>query len=58
MSQLGCGGSGNKVQKEKKGPGSLGEGRAKVALLGGRGGEGQEMVSVPVSIHSLSVLPA
>ena len=39
MSQLGCVDSGNKLQKQKKGPWSLGEGKAKVTpLVGGRGG--------------------
>ena len=33
-SQLGCVGSGNKLQRQKKGPSSLGESKAKVMHLG------------------------
>ena len=39
MSQWGCLGSGNKWQRQKKGPWSLGERKAKVRHLGGRSEE-------------------
>ena len=41
MSQLGCVGSGNKLQKQKKGPWSLGKGEREkgMRLEGSRGGQ-------------------
>ena len=41
VSQLGCMGSGNKIQKQKKGPWSLGENKAKVRHPGRKKGKGK-----------------
>lgn len=43
MSHLGCVGSGDKLQKQKKGPWSLGGGKAEVRCLGMRKGGGKKL---------------
>ena len=51
MSQLGCMGSGNKLQGQKKGPWSLGETKEKVKPLGIVRGKGKERETEQTKEH-------
>ena len=55
VSQLGCLGSRNQLQKQKKGPWNLGERKAKVTPLGGRRGRRERCGHIPERERALEL---